>query len=85
MFEWDEHRAALEPPCITPSPPPRSEQLELLDSDPGSCHSRAYDMVLNGSEIGGGSIRIHQPEVQQQVFAARHRARRKPKRNSASY
>jgi aspartyl-tRNA synthetase len=46
----------------------KEEHLELLESDPGACNSRAYDMVLNGTELGGGSIRIHRQEVQEQVF-----------------
>jgi len=46
----------------------KEEHLELLESDPGACDSRAYDMVLNGTEIGGGSIRIHREEVQDKVF-----------------
>lgn len=49
---------------------PRQEDLELLSSDPGKVKARAYDLVLNGSEVGGGSIRIHRPEVQSQVFEA---------------
>jgi len=47
---------------------PREEDLTLLGSDPAGVKARAYDMVLNGSEIGGGSIRIHNSEVQSRVF-----------------
>ncbi|MFO7761110.1 MAG: aspartate--tRNA ligase [Desulfobia sp.] len=47
---------------------PRKEDLELLESAPGQVKSRAYDLVLNGTEIGGGSLRIHQKEVQDKVF-----------------
>jgi len=47
---------------------PVESDYDLLDSDPLSVKSRAYDMVLNGFEVGGGSIRIHQPELQQRVF-----------------
>jgi aspartyl-tRNA synthetase len=49
---------------------PRLSDLEVLESDPGRCRARAYDCVLNGNEIGGGSIRIHQPEVQARLFKA---------------
>jgi len=49
---------------------PRPEDLARLASDPGSVKARAYDIVLNGVELGGGSIRIHDPAAQQQVFAA---------------
>jgi aspartyl-tRNA synthetase len=48
------------------APDPRD--LERLESDPGSVRARAYDVVLNGTELGGGSIRIHDPEVQSRVF-----------------
>ncbi len=68
MFEWDDrdHRwVSLHHPFTSP----KEEHLDLLESDPGACHSRAYDMVLNGTELGGGSIRIHRQEVQKRVFA----------------
>lgn len=67
MFERDaanQRWVALHHPFTAP----KEEQLDLLESDPGACLSRAYDMVLNGTEIGGGSIRIHRDAVQRQVF-----------------
>ena len=67
MFEWDEGESrwqALHHPFTAP----KVEQAGQLASAPGETLSRAYDMVLNGTEIGGGSIRIHQEAVQQQVF-----------------
>ncbi|GAB1427555.1 aspartate--tRNA ligase [Aminivibrio sp.] len=48
---------------------PLEEDIPLLESDPGAVRSRAYDCVLNGSEVGGGSIRIHDPAVQEKVFS----------------
>jgi len=47
---------------------PRDEDLPLLETDPGRCRAKAYDIVLNGTEIGGGSIRIHRADIQQRVF-----------------
>jgi aspartyl-tRNA synthetase len=67
MFEWDEDEkrwAALHHPFTAPM----TEDVPLLETDPGACRSRAYDMVLNGTEVGGGSVRIHRQEVQQAVF-----------------
>ena len=49
---------------------PRDEDLHLLESDPGKVRAKAYDLVLNGYEVGGGSIRIHNPEVQARMFRA---------------
>jgi aspartyl-tRNA synthetase len=49
---------------------PKDEHLEYLETDPGRCLAKAYDMVLNGWEIGGGSVRIYQEEVQSKVFRA---------------
>ncbi|MCH7618389.1 MAG: aspartate--tRNA ligase [Candidatus Marinimicrobia bacterium] len=67
MFEWDEDSkryTAVHHPFTSP----RSEDLDLLDSDPSKVKARAYDMVINGSELGGGSIRIHSKEIQSKVF-----------------
>ncbi len=67
MFEWDEggqRWMSLHHPFTSP----KEDHLPLLDTDPGGCHSRAYDMVLNGTELGGGSMRIYRPAVQRRVF-----------------
>ena len=49
---------------------PRTEDIELLAGDPGSVQARAYDIVMDGFELGGGSIRIHDRDVQEQAFRA---------------
>jgi aspartyl-tRNA synthetase len=67
MFEWDDQHDRWSP-LHHPFTSPKLDQLEVLDSDPGKCKSRAYDMVMNGVELGGGSIRIHQQDVQQKIF-----------------
>ncbi|MDT8370634.1 MAG: aspartate--tRNA ligase [Gammaproteobacteria bacterium] len=67
MFEWDE-KAERWTALHHPFTAPRQSDIALLETDPGKCLSRAYDMVLNGTELGGGSIRIHKADVQSQVF-----------------
>ena len=69
MFARDEetgHWAAMHHPFTAPKP----EDVDLLESDPAGCRAIAYDLVINGSEAGGGTIRIHDPAVQEQVFHA---------------
>jgi aspartyl-tRNA synthetase len=67
MFDWDEKSESWTS-IHHPFTAPNAEQMQYMESDPHKVYSRAYDMVLNGSEIGGGSIRIHDPEVQEQVL-----------------
>jgi aspartyl-tRNA synthetase len=67
MFEWnaDENRwDSLHHPFTSPL----DSDLALLESEPGQCRAKAYDLVLNGTELGGGSVRIHQRGVQNRVF-----------------
>ena len=67
MFEWDEETErfyAMHHPFTSPKP----EDVEYLESDPGRVRANAYDFVCNGTELGGGSIRIHDAQLQQTIF-----------------
>jgi aspartyl-tRNA synthetase len=68
MFDFDDEEkrwVAMHHPFTSP----RDQDFDLLDTDPGACRAKAYDLVINGSEAGGGTIRIHDPVIQQKVFA----------------
>jgi aspartyl-tRNA synthetase len=69
MFEYDDEGKRWNA-CHHPFTAPKDEHLSMLESDPGKCLAKAYDLALNGSEIGGGSVRIHKEAVQSQVFRA---------------
>ena len=67
LLSWDEDEKkfhAMHHPFTSPKP----DQVELLKKDPGSVKANAYDLVINGNEIGGGSIRIHDKNIQQEMF-----------------
>jgi aspartyl-tRNA synthetase len=67
LYEWDEKEkrwSAMHHPFTSPM----DEDLALFDSDPGKIRAKAYDLVINGAEVGGGSIRIHRREVQSKMF-----------------
>ena len=67
LFEWDEETQrfyAMHHPFTSPKP----EDIPILDSDPGAVRANAYDMVINGVEVGGGSIRIHDSKLQARMF-----------------
>ena len=69
MFEFDEQErrfAAMHHPFTSP----QEASLDKLETDPGAVKAKAYDLVLNGTEIGGGSIRIHRQDIQRHVFRA---------------
>ncbi|MEA4937988.1 MAG: aspartate--tRNA ligase [Christensenella sp.] len=69
LLEWDEEEqrySAMHHPFTSPM----DEDLEKLDTDPGNVRAKAYDIVLNGMEVGGGSIRIHSQELQKKMFRA---------------
>jgi aspartyl-tRNA synthetase len=67
MFDFDDEEkrwVAMHHPFTSP----RDQDFAILSSDPGRCRAKAYDLVINGSEAGGGTIRIHDSQIQQQVF-----------------
>jgi aspartyl-tRNA synthetase len=69
LLEWgedDQRYYAMHHPFTSP----RTEDVALLDTDPAAAHARAYDVIMDGVELGGGSIRIHSAELQQKVFDA---------------
>ncbi len=78
LLEWSEGEAAGGGPrepgrwvaCHHPFTSPHPEDMDLLETDPGRCRAVAYDLVLNGYEVGGGSIRIHDAETQARMFRA---------------
>jgi aspartyl-tRNA synthetase len=69
MFEYDEEEKRWSA-CHHPFTSPKDGHEELLKTDPGACLAKAYDLALNGWEIGGGSVRIHKADVQAKVFEA---------------
>ncbi len=67
LFEWSEEQnryVAMHHPFTMPM----EEDIDLLDTEPGRVRAKAYDIILNGNEIGGGSVRIHQDDVQEKMF-----------------
>ena len=68
LLEWDEETARFYAKHH-PFTAPRPDDVHLLDTDPGKVNANAYDLVINGVEIGGGSIRIHNKEMQQRMFS----------------
>ncbi|WP_374428217.1 aspartate--tRNA ligase [Ideonella dechloratans] len=69
MFEYDEEEDRWNA-CHHPFTSPKDGHEELMTTNPGACVAKAYDMVLNGWELGGGSVRIHRADVQAKVFEA---------------
>lgn len=69
LFDWSEEDQRFVA-CHHPFTSPHPDDLDLLESNPGACRAVAYDLVLNGYEVGGGSIRIHDAETQSRMFKA---------------
>ena len=69
MFEWDETEGRWNA-AHHPFTSPHEEDMPILESDPGAARSLAYDVVLNGTELGSGSIRIHRQDIQSIIFKA---------------
>ena len=67
LLEWSEEENRF-PAMHHPFTMPMDEDIPLLDTDPGAVRAKAYDIVLNGNEIGGGSVRIHQDDIQERMF-----------------
>ncbi len=67
LFEYD-YETKTYSPKHHPFTSPRDQDLDIVESDPGKAYAKAYDLVLNGMELGGGSIRIHSVELQQRMF-----------------
>ncbi len=69
LFEYDEEEGRFQA-MHHPFTAPKDEDIDKVESDPGNAHAKAYDIVLNGVELGGGSIRIHDRELQSHMFKA---------------
>ena len=67
VFEWSDEEERFQA-MHHPFTMPMEEDLELLDTDMGKARAKAYDIVLNGVELGGGSVRIHQDDIQEKMF-----------------
>ena len=83
MFEWSEEEGRLMA-MHHPSHIRKMKIFQLLDTDPAAVRADAYDMVVNGVEVGGGSIRIHDAKLQAKMFEILGLLRKRRKRSSAS-
>ena len=83
LLEWDEETRrfyAMHHPFTSPKP----EDISMMESNPGAVRANAYDMVINGVEVGGGSIRIHDSQLQQRMFKCLGFTPEQAENNSAS-